>query len=111
MWLYYLANSKIAVRLKSKIVSWQIFIRKWLSVLNKGQLISKCLFSVFNASKKTKENNSTWGTYHSSYVEFFRLFFGRIEDTKTTFRNQLTFINQIWDLSPSIRKRLIKKYF
>ena len=25
--------------------------------------------------------------YHSSKVEFFRLFFGRIEDTKKTFRN------------------------
>ena len=30
--------------------------------------------------------------YHSSKVEFFRLFFGRIEDTKKTFWNSLTFI-------------------
>ena len=26
-------------------------------------------------------------SYHSSKVEFFRSFFGRIEDTKKTFRN------------------------
>ena len=27
----------------------------------KGQLISKCLFCVFNFSQKTKQNKSTWG--------------------------------------------------
>ena len=27
----------------------------------KGQLISKCLFGVFNLSQKTNENKSTWG--------------------------------------------------
>ena len=27
----------------------------------KGQLISKCVCGVFNSSKKTNENNSTWG--------------------------------------------------
>ena len=31
--------------------------------------------------------------YHNSKVEFFRSFFGRIEDTKKTFRNKLTFSN------------------
>ena len=29
--------------------------------------------------------------YHSSYVESFRSFLGKFEDTKKTFRNQLTF--------------------
>ena len=28
----------------------------------KGQLISKCIFGVFNSPKKTNENNSTWVT-------------------------------------------------
>ena len=32
--------------------------------------------------------------YHSSKVEFIRSFFGRIEDTKKTFRNYLTFTTE-----------------
>ena len=32
------------------------------NILLKGQLISKCLFVVFNFFQKTTENKSTWGT-------------------------------------------------
>ena len=58
---------------------------KWM--VPKGQLISKCLFGVFNFSQKTNENKSTWGIIVFSKVEFFRSFFGRIEDTKKSFWN------------------------
>ena len=40
-------------------------------VYSKGQLISKCLFGVFNFLQKTNENKS-----HSSKIEFVRSFFG-----------------------------------
>ena len=39
----------------------------------KGQIISKCLFGVFNFFQKANENTS-----HSSKNEFIRSFFGRI---------------------------------
>ena len=32
-----------------------------ITVVAKGQLISKCLFGVFNFLQKTNENKSTWG--------------------------------------------------
>jgi hypothetical protein len=46
----------------------------------KGQLISKYLFLYLQFSQKTNNNNSTWGiiVWKSN---FFRTFFGRIEDT------------------------------
>ena len=47
----------------------------------KGQLITKCLFGVFNSNERKQFELR----YHSSKVEFFRSFFGRIEDTKKTF--------------------------
>ena len=47
--------------------------------LTKGQLISKCLFVVFNFSQKN-ERKQVALRYHSSKVEFFCSFFGRIED-------------------------------
>ena len=49
----------------------------------KDQLISKCLFGVF---QKTDENKST-----SSNVEFVRSFFGRNVSLKESFRICLTF--------------------
>ena len=55
-----------------------------------GQLILKCLFCVFNSSIKQKKKKSTWGTILVK-SNFFRSFLGRIEGTKKTFRNQLTF--------------------
>ena len=46
----------------------------------KGHLISKGLFGVFNSSeKRTKTSRPE--------VEFFRSFFGRIQDTNKSFRN------------------------
>ena len=48
----------------------------------KGQLISKCLFDILNSSKKrTKKFDLT------TMILQVQLFFGRIEDTKKTFRN------------------------
>ena len=54
--------------------------------VSKGQLISKCLFGVFNSPKNERKHFDL--RYHSSN---FCSFFGRIEDTKNTFRNYLTF--------------------
>ena len=44
----------------------------------KGQLISKCLFGIFNSSKKETKKFVLW--YLKSNC--FRSFFGRIEDTQ-----------------------------
>ena len=56
--------------------------------LLKGQLISKCLFCVLNSSKK---RTKTVRLEVRQKLDFLCLLFGRIEDTKKTFRNQLTF--------------------
>ena len=47
---------------------------------DKGQIISKCLFGVFNFFQKTNENTS-----HTSKNEFIRSFFGRIHGLKFAF--------------------------
>ena len=52
----------------------------------KGQIISKCLFSVFTFFQKTKENNSM-----SSKVEFVCSLFGRNVSLKKSFLICLTF--------------------
>ena len=52
---------------------------------SKGQLISKCLFSVFNSPKK-----QTWKFEFlplPNGADIFRSFFGRIEKTQKPFRN------------------------
>ena len=59
-------------------------------VCPKGQLTSKCLFGVFNFSQNTNENKLTWGIIVVK-SNFFLSFFGRIEDTKKSFWNYLTF--------------------
>ena len=52
-----------------------------------GQLISRCLFGVFNSPKKrTKKIDFAMYYGTSSWIVFVRLF-GRIEDSKKTFRN------------------------
>ena len=56
---------------------------------SKGQLISKCLFGAFNSSKKRTKNFGP--SRLGQKFEFSRLFFGRIEDTKISFRDYLTF--------------------
>ena len=45
-----------------------------------GQLISKCLFGVFNFLQKTIENNS-----HGSKIEFVRSYFGGNVGLKKSF--------------------------
>ena len=63
----------------------EIFVR--ISTLaSKGQLISKCLFGVFNFLQKTNKNKS-----HSSKFEFFSSFFGGNVGLKKSFRFCLTF--------------------
>ena len=52
----------------------------------KGQLISKCLFGVFNFLQKTNKNKS-----HGSKIEFLRSFFGGNLGLKKSFRFCLTF--------------------
>ena len=59
-------------------------------VINKGQLISKSLFVVFNFFQKTNKNKFEL-RYHSSKVEFVCLFFGRNVGLKKSFRVCLTF--------------------
>ena len=62
--------------------------KKWTNefVCTKGQIISKCLFGVFNFFQKTNKNTS-----HCSKNEFICSFFGRIHGLTICFRNQLTF--------------------
>ena len=50
----------------------------------KGQLISKCLFGVFNSPKKKNENNSTWGTIVVK-SNFFVRFLGELKIPKRHF--------------------------
>ena len=52
---------------------------------DKGQLISKGLFCVFNSSKKRTKNLCPGRL--GQKLKFSSSFFGRIEDTKKTFRN------------------------
>ena len=59
-------------------------------VINKGQLISKSLFVVFNFFQKTNKNKFEL-RYHSSKVEFVCLFFGRNVGLKKSFWLCLTF--------------------
>ena len=51
-------------------------------VIAKGQLISKCLLVSSILPKNERKQFDL-----SSKVDFYRSFFGRIEDTKKTFRN------------------------
>ena len=51
----------------------------------KVQLISKCLFGIFNSPKKRTKNSTLLLWYPKSNC--FRSFFVRIEDTKKAFRN------------------------
>jgi len=57
---------------------------------NKGQLISKCLFGVFNFFQKTNEDKSTWGIKVVKPNSFIRVF-GRIHGLTICFWVLLTF--------------------
>ena len=67
-------------------------ITYWLQATN-GQLISKYLFVVFHSPKKQTKTIQLEVNlrYHSFKVDFFLFVFLRVEGTKKTFRNQLTF--------------------
>ena len=59
----------------------------------KGQLFSKCIFCVFNSSKKMDKKIQCNVIKHndtSGRIVFIN-FFWRIENNKKTFRNQFTF--------------------
>ena len=58
----------------------------WVFWEPKGQLISKCLFGVFNSPKKWTKTIGLKVPLIVKWI-FFRLFRRRIEDTKKTFRN------------------------
>ena len=58
---------------------------------SKGQLISKCLFGVFNFLKKTNKNMSTWGFI----VVKKNLFVSFLEET-SAWRNRFDFV---WPLA------------
>ena len=55
--------------------------KHWIIIISKGQLISKCLFGIFNSPKKRNKNQLY------SKVELFLSVFGRIQDTNKTFQN------------------------
>ena len=57
--------------------------------ITKGQLISKCLFGIFNSLQKGTKNSILLLWYLKSNC--FRLFFGRIEETINWFRELLIF--------------------
>ena len=57
--------------------------------LNKGQLISKCLVGVFKFFKKNRTKQVDTRYHSSEEDEFFRSFFGRIEDTKKSLLSDL----------------------
>ena len=84
---------EIFSKIYNPVENWKISITqctiKWGGTFiqpAKGQLISKCLFGVFNFSQKTNVNKSTWGIILVKSI-FFRSFFGKIEDTKKSFWN------------------------
>ena len=61
----------------------------------KGQLISKCLFGVFNFSQKTNKNKSTWGiTVFKS--NFFVRFLGELRLAKSPFEIISPLANQFY---------------
>ena len=83
----YVLSTSIYLLTRQSLPCWQYRVA-WRHT--KGQLISKCLFGVFNSPKKrTKTIQLQVPIVVKS--NFFRSFFGRIEDTKKTFRNELTF--------------------
>ena len=74
------SNASLAKSMKGKNFMYEPTYTLWWCT--KGQLISKCLFGVFNSSKKTEWKQLDL-RYHSSFCSFF----GRIEDTKETLQN------------------------
>ena len=74
--LRWLLNLNMLATLYSSLFTWKNKDHP------KGQIISKCLFGVFNFFQKTNKNTS-----HTSKNEFIHSFFGRIHDLTICFRN------------------------
>ena len=99
IWLW--KSSKILQELKSEFRTidlhhsylfavmndWSMFIVLPVSRLtsSKGQIISEAIFLGFNSSKKRTKYFQKFAL--ATWAEVFCLFFGRIEKTKTSFRN------------------------
>jgi hypothetical protein len=65
--------------------SSQVEINFWQRHIGKGQLISKGLFGFFNSPKKRTKNFCP--SRLGQKLTFSSSFFGRIEDTKSSFRD------------------------
>ena len=69
--------------LRHKDLYFKCLFENW-KYIDKGQLISKCLFAIFNSSKNRMKK---FDLNTMVPQDCFHLLFGRIEDTKKTFRN------------------------
>ena len=68
-----------------KMPVWKVCHCQFSSILfTKGQLISKCIFGVYNSPKKTNKNSSTWGNMVVKST-FFDRFLGELKITKWHF--------------------------
>ena len=65
-----------------------------VSLIRKGQLISKCIFGVFDFLQKTKKKQVDL-RFHSSKVEFFHSCFGGNVGLQKSFRLCMTFSSHI----------------
>jgi hypothetical protein len=94
-----------AIVVKGQIV--EIVIRaaqEYLSLpVCKGQIILKCLFSVFNFHQKNEQNQVKL-RFHSRRVEFVRSFFGGNVCLKKLFRLFLTFSRKLFLKFPNNSK-------
>ena len=73
------------VKNRIKYLNIWLFIEGFIILVRiKGQLILKCLFRCLQILPKNKGKQLDL-KYHSSEVEFFCSFFGRIKDTKKSF--------------------------
>ena len=87
-------NWKRAPLLTNEKFSVRFWLRKDELRLTKGQIISKCLFGVFNFLQTTNEKKSPWGfivVKKNSFVRF-------LEETSTWKNN----FDLFWPLGPSI---------
>ena len=69
---------------RNNATHWSRCHRHSLMIKVKGQLMSNYLFGIVNSPKKWKKNTLLLWYLKSNC---FRMFFGRIEDTKMTFQN------------------------
>ena len=83
-----------------KFKMFKCFIALCTSKRSKGQLISKCLFGVFNFSQKNEQKQAHL-RYHSRKIEFFVHFSGELRIPESPFE-----INwPLWEVWPKYRIR------